>query len=313
MSHPFRILVILAIVGWSGFGEAGEPEPADSAAGMLEQAQALVNQAAQAFASKDYRAALSALEQAEGFAVKAKDPSLPQIRFNIARCHEELGEAEAALEAYARYNELPDESHRKQRAFEAVRRLRKSVYGTLSVVCAPPGSRVEIAGVTNGAVGCPWQSDRVRPGAYAVKISHPGYERTIETVEVIAGQAVNVEAALKAIAPPERLVQVAPQRPVNVWPYMTMGTGLVVAAAGGFFTISAVDNRDDAQRLPPIPRRAELEDDFRFNRTVSYVMYGTGAALVAGGVLWWWLDRDRDEAPTALDIRPGPTGVEVRF
>ena len=314
MSHPFRILVVVAAIGWCGRGEAGEPDAADATAGLLEQAQALVNQASQAFASKDFRGALSALERAEVLAAQAKDPSLPQIRFNIARCHEELGEAKAALEAYARYNELPDESHRKQRAFEAVQRLRSQVYGTLSVVCAPQGSTVEIAGMTKGAVSCPWNSERVPPGAYAVRISHPGYESTIETVEVVAGQAFSVEATLKAIDPPVAgLVRVAPAEPINLWPYMTIGAGLVVGAAGGFFTTSAVDNRDDAKQLPPGERRSELVDDFKFNRNMSYILYGTGAALVVGGVVWWLLDGDSDDAPTALDIRPGPTGVEVRF
>ncbi len=278
----------------------------------LAEAQALVDQAAQAFGAKDYASALDALERAAPIAAAASDPALPQIRFNIARCLEELGRYQDAMAAYERYNELPDESHRKRRAFEAVARLRGLVYATLSVACAPPGSLIEIAGVTEGAVGCPWRSDRVPPGAYAVKISHPGYESTVETVEVVAGKSASVEATLRSLAPVPQVVSAAPAAPLNLWPWMTMGAGLVVSASGGFFTLSAIDNRRDAERLPPSLDRDTLFDDFKFNRNLSYAMYGTGAAMIVGGFVWWLLDEPA-RSPTAFEIQAGPSGVEVRF
>ena len=321
MSRSIRFfaaaLVLSASAGVAQAQTSNDPSAGASTATAenegLAQAQALVDQAAQAFAAKDYVGALNALQRAEPIAAAVRDPSLPQIRFNIARCFEQLGRYDDALAAYDRYNELPDESHRKRRAFEAVKRLRGRVFATVSVVCSPAGSLVEIAGVTKGAVSCPWRSDGVPPGAYAVKISHPGYETTIKTVEAIAGKSSSVEASLKSLAPLPQVVGVAPSKPINLWPWMTMGAGLVVGASGGFFTLSAIDNRRDAERLPPSSERDGLSDDFTFNRNLAYALYGTGAAMIVGGFVWWLLDEPEPDATAAIEIQPGPSGLQVRF
>ncbi len=291
--------------------ERAPPSPVERAA-LVAQAQLLVDRAGRAFSAKDYETALGALRNAEPLAEAAEDQSLPLIRFNIARCLEELGQLKQALAAYQRYNELPDESHRKQRAWEAMKALRERVYATLSIVCSPPGSLIEISGVTQGAVSCPWQSDQVLPGAYAVKISHPGYESKIETIDVSAGQPYTVQVTLKSLAPPPTAVEFVQTPPPNLWPWMTMGAGLAISASGGFFTLSAIDNRRDAERLPPGAERDALQDDFEFNRTFSYVMYGTGTALIIGGFIWWLLD-EPELASDGVGIRPGPMGLEVQF
>ena len=318
MTRTVRMIATLALCMAPGFATAQSSSPPVSAAEDLTTAQQLVNRASQAFSRKDYKTALDALQRAEALAAAANDPALPAIRFNIARCFEELNRFEEAIAAYGRYNELPDQSHRKQRAWEAMQRLKSKVYAQLSVVCSPAGSLIEIAGLTKGAVTCPWKSDEVPPGAYAVKISHPGYESQIQTVDVSSvGKGFNVEVTLKSLLPPPSVAGMAPSKPVNPWPWMTMGAGLVVAATGGFFTSSAVDNRSEVQDLPPGSERTSLQDDFEFNRTLSYAMYGTGGALVAGGLLWWILDEfggDDDAADeAAFDFRPSPSGIEVRF
>ncbi|MEO1338188.1 MAG: PEGA domain-containing protein, partial [Myxococcota bacterium] len=237
---------------WPALGIAQPSFPAVTPAeksALIERAQSLVNDASRAFGAKDFGRALGALREAEALASRAEDPSLPRIRFNIARCLEELEQWDEALAAYQRYNELPDASHRKQRAWAAMKALQSRVYATLSVVCAPSGSLIEIAGVTEGAVSCPWQSEQIRSGVYAVKISHPGYESTVRTIEVRSGKAFNVEATLKSLAPPPTAVAFTPDPPVNYLPWVTVGVGAVVAASGGFFTSRAVSNRDDIEAL----------------------------------------------------------------
>ncbi len=313
MTRTVRTIAVMALLAGPATAVAQAPTPDDQPT-QLRRAQALVNEASAAFRSKDYLAALKALRAAEPLAEKADDPALPQIRFNIARCLEQLGRPAEAMAAYDRYNELPDASHRKQRAFEAMRQLRGQVFGTLSVACSPTGSLVEIAGITKGAASCPWQSQEVKPGAYAVKISHPGYESKIETIDIEAGKSFKVEATLKSLAPPPSLV-VDAGPPPNLWPWMTMGAGLVVAASGGYFTLTAASDRDDAQQLPPGDDRQALVDDFETNRTLSYVMYGTGAAIVVGGIVWWLLDEDedKDEDPLTASVRASPAGLQVRF
>ncbi|MEM7675097.1 MAG: PEGA domain-containing protein [Myxococcota bacterium] len=316
MSLPQLVikLMVLAVVAlWPVLTVASAPESEPNKEALIQRAQTLVNEASRAFGAKDYGRALGALREAETLAFRAEDPSLPRIRFNVARCLEELQQWDEALAAYERYNELPDASHRKQRAWSAMQTLRGRVYATLSVVCSPPGSLVEIAGMTKGAVGCPWQNDQIRPGVYAVKVSHPGYESTVRTIEVRAGKAFNVEATLKPLAPPPSAVAFSPQRPVNYLPWVTMGAGMIVEASGGFFTSRAIDNRDEIETLPPGDVRGELQDDFTFNRNFSYAMYGTGAALAVGGLVWWLLDRSSDDESTDAYVEPTPSGIQVRF
>ena len=298
---------------------AAQSSPPPNREQMLQQAQTLVNQASEAFKDKDFARALTALRKAEPLAAQADDPSLPRIRFNIARCLEELGQWDDAMAAYEKYNELPDASHRKERAFEAIQQLRGRVFATLSVACVPAGSLVEIAGVTKGKESCPWKSDQVKPGAYAVKISHPGHESQVKTVDVSAGKSFTVEATLKSNLPPQTIfVDVDQGEPINYWPLLTMGAGVIVAGTGGFFTSSAIDDRDEVELLPPGEERDSFQDDFELNRNLSYVMYGTGGAIVLGGFVWWlidYLDEDDDleDGGTAFDVRPGPNGIQVRF
>lgn len=327
MTRLVRSLALL--IASLGPGAAlAQPQPSAPSPPLpaLEQAQSFVNEAAKAFAAKEFGRALTALRKAEAIAAEAQDPALARIRFNIARCFEELEQPRKAMEAYEIYLELPDDSHRKERAWEALRRIRSQVFGTLSVACAPPGSLVEIAGLIDGSQSCPWKSDRVQPGAYAVKISHPGYESTIETVDIEAGKPVNVSASLKALAPaPAPAPSVAgsppppPGRSVGPWPWLTMGAGLVVAASGGFFTQAAIEDRDEIEVLAPGPERDSVEDDFNFNRTLSYTMYGLGAALAVGGFVWWLIDFLDDEptietaAEDAPSVEANPFGLAVRF
>ncbi len=123
------------------------------AADKLAEAQALVNTAVVHFRAKEYDAALKALLEAEVLAVAANDPGLASIRFNIARCLEELERWPEALAAYETYLKLPDDSHRKARAWKAVGALEERVFGRLDVACDPPEARASLAERPKGEAG----------------------------------------------------------------------------------------------------------------------------------------------------------------
>jgi len=121
----------------------------ESNADAGRRAQRLVNEASALFSDGEYEASLKALREAEALASEVDRSALPLIRFNIARCLQELGRYEEAIEAYQAYNKLPDASYRKQRAFKALQELEREVYGTLSVACDPVGATIEIRGTAH--------------------------------------------------------------------------------------------------------------------------------------------------------------------
>lgn len=283
----------------------------------LARAQSLVNAATQSYQAGEFAAALSALKKAEAIAARADEASLASIRFNIARCLEQLGRAEEALEAYRRYDQLPDAQHRKQKAFEAMQALEQRVFAVLSVSCAPAGAVVEIPGLTSGARPCPWQSAKVRPGAYAISVEAPGHAPQVRSVTVKAGTAENVQFALSpnvSSAPPS-VVGTAPPPPgrgLDPLPLLVLGGGVLVAGVGGVFTGLALNERDAAEEALPGPAQDGAVSNFETYRTLSYVLYGVGGAAAATGVVLFFLPGSEDD-PAAARLVPGPTGFTVKF
>ncbi len=300
----YRVLLYLALSGPVMAQTPAATEPTDD----LAKAQTLVNTAAQHFLSQRYEAALTALVQAEGLAVRANDPGLAGIRFNIARCFEELGRGSEALAAYEAYLKLPDESHRKARAWKAVTALEARLFGRLQIVCDPIGAQVAVAERPDAPASCPLRLERLKPATYHVTATHPGHLPAELEVRVTAGKDATLELKLVPEAPPEPAAPPPPPPapPTNPWPWVVVGAGVVALAGGGVATVSAMDARDEAEGLAPGSERNDAVSSFELGRSLSYSAYGAGAAAVVGGVVWWLLDEP--DAVTA-----GPTGVALRW
>lgn len=293
-----------------GLAQDAEPEvplEPDQAADIAK-AQALVNVAVGHFRAKNFEAALEPLMQAERIAVRANDPALASIRFNVARCLEELERWPDAIAAYEAYLELPDDSHRKARAWKAVKVIEARAYGRLQVLCMPEGARVTIAERSDAPKVCPVRLERVKPGTYHVSASHPGHVKAERTVVVAAGldQRVEMRLARQVVADAaiEARQPVAPAE-ANPWPWVVIGVGVAAVAGGGAATGSAMDSRTEAEGLPPGSARDDAVSSFELGRTMSYTAYGVGAAAIVGGVLWWVFDEPA--------VEPAAGGVAFRW
>ena len=296
-----------------GRGQTTEADEAE----LVAEAQRLVDEASRHYSAGRFERALEALRKAEPLAEEAEDPALPSIRFNIARCLEKLDRPELALEAYQRYDQLPDAPHRKRKAFEAMRKLEGRVYGVLSVSCAPSGAVVRVDGLTGGSRPCPWQSARVEPGAYEVEVRAPGHETEIRSVRIRAGAAENVQVSLRptpSASPNPQLVEAsrAPSKSPSPWPFIGLGSGAAVAGVGGIFTALAMDARNDAERQPPGSRQDDAVSSFDTHRTVSYILYGVGGALAAAGLVLFFVPHGQDD-PEAARVEAHPAGLSVHF
>jgi tetratricopeptide (TPR) repeat protein len=121
VSASFALLGALA----SAPAFAAEPRPSSAASPSLEQ---LNEEGAELYAARDYRRAIEKFIQAY-----AIEPD-PNLLFNIARCYEELGEAEAAIEKYETFLKTPGADTRGQK------RARESLAALRDAGAAPPAN-----------------------------------------------------------------------------------------------------------------------------------------------------------------------------
>ncbi len=294
---------------------AATPPLARAQGDDVQAAQALVNEAAQNFGAGDLAAAVKALRTAAPLAERSQPTAVPTIRFNIARCLEELERWDEALEAYEAYNPLPDQQHRKQRAWQAVQALEKRVYGAVAVTCTPGGALVRLVERPDDVRPCPARFEKVKAGPHTVRVEHPSAPQAEVEVTVEAGATATAQVALEAeVAPPVLTpvtAPVAPPAPSSPWPWLLMGSGVAVAGGGVVLSFLALDARDEAEAAVPGSAQDDAVDLFEQRRTLSYVAYGVGGAAVVTGIVLLFVGGDDD--PQAAVAPGGPMGVTLRW
>ncbi len=195
-----RLFALVALLG--GLFLAA-PTPAHAAEDPVtrKKVQTYLDLAADLFKSGDYEGALVELRRAEALS------DLAVVRFNIARCLEQLkrdGEASAAFERYLALNDATDgAAERQKRARDAMARLGPAApsLGVLDVQC-PAGSSVQISPIVPVPVPCPWRSDRVPSGIYDVQTMTPGHPPMLTRAQVAAGLVTTIGASAAPTAAP---------------------------------------------------------------------------------------------------------------
>jgi hypothetical protein len=172
-------------------------EPAGDEATRLK-VQGHLKQAAGLFKSGDYQGALGELKAVD------EVQELGGVRFNIARCLEELDRPAEAIKAFERYLKTPDGTPtaavQQKRAKEAIARLEPLVFGSASVRCTPEGVQLRIVGVTESAIAC-GSYPRVEAGTYQVIATLAGYKQATAELTVAAGEQVELAIALERAGP----------------------------------------------------------------------------------------------------------------
>lgn len=153
-------LLVAASMAWGLVatpGSAAEARAGASSATTPTNVAQLNEEGASLYAARDYRRAIEKFIQA--YAVDSD----PNLLFNIARCYEELGEVDAAIEKYEAFLKTPGADTRgRQRARESLQVLRESggkpigtsaAAGTSSA--ATPSAEVG-AETTKGHGNWPW-------------------------------------------------------------------------------------------------------------------------------------------------------------
>ncbi|HEY3452708.1 MAG TPA: tetratricopeptide repeat protein [Myxococcales bacterium] len=218
-----------------------------------KKVQTYLDLAADLFKSADYAGALQELQRAEQLS------DLAVVRYNIARCFEELrrdGEAISAFEKYLALNDTtPGASDRMKRAQETVARLKASgaatpppanapsTLGTLEIACPTAGSSVMIIGLMQTPVACPWRSDTVPAGSYDVQTMAPGQAPLLTRAEVAIGRTTAIIAqATRAATAPVPVIAAAPQPAYAMQPANQLVPVKFVTARDGDNITVTVDN-----------------------------------------------------------------------
>ena len=134
-----------------------------------DEATTAANRATQAFRAADYARALTAFEEAVSIVERGQGDTkmLPVLKFNLARCLEELSRPAEAIVAFERYLALPDTEASRKRANERIVNLELRNFARLFVECAPAEGDVYIDGRLVGR--CNADLARLKPGATEVR------------------------------------------------------------------------------------------------------------------------------------------------
>src|SRR5262245_54578859 len=126
-SAPLRFPLLLAsglLLGSFALPASAANEPRGASTSNQANVGQLNEEGAAFYAARDYRRAIEKFIQA--YAIDSD----PNLLFNIARCYEELGENEAAIEKYETFLKTPGaDAKGRQRARESLTALREAQAG----------------------------------------------------------------------------------------------------------------------------------------------------------------------------------------
>lgn len=228
-----------------------------------------------------YREAIAAFEAA----YKARPNGV--VLYNIAQCHEKLGELKDALLYYRRYLEETPKADDRAQVEATIASLEQRVAAKsiqeLKVRSSPSGGEVSIDGAPRGKAPL---SLKLPVGAHEVQVGLEGYETGHRKVDLTPSAAVELDIALlpKAALSPNR-----PAAPQKVWTWAALGTAGAALAAGVTFGLLA--QQDSKELTTVMHQQSDAERLYQSAKTRSLtanVLYGvSGAAVVAGGALFF--------------------------
>lgn len=266
--NPLCLAAAFALGAWAPPGASTPASRAD----LLRQ------QAEEAYRNGDHLRALSFLEQAY-----AADPQ-PGILANRGLVLERLGDTRRAVadfEAYLATNPPPE---KRATAETAVRRLRPDVL----IGADRPGVSLYLddqptpAGVTPlriplnaGAHLVRFEGMGIVPGQMAFVVE-PGREQAVQLQTL-------PQSTPTADATPDRS-----EARARTWSYVSLGTGVVTAIAGGAFTLVMQSRKDDRDAANSRSAWKAADTSAERFQTAAGVAFGISAAAVATGLYFWF-------------------------
>jgi hypothetical protein len=181
----------------------------------------------------------------------------------------------------------------------------------LLIRTTPPGAEVELDGALIGRTEL---KHGILPGAHRIVMQLRGYEFATREVTVVAGETATVDVTLKPTGKAPRSpshkdsarnVDHGQPAPRLRWaPWAVVGIGAAVSAVGVTLLV-----RDEDSRNPD----GSLRYEYRENTTLGITATGLGVTAVGAGLLWFFLQRDDDTAPTRASVQVAPGGAVLGY
>jgi hypothetical protein len=269
-----------------------------------------------AFEGGEYAAALDAFEAAYALA------PAPDVLLNIGMCQRLVGRPADAVNSLRRYlsamgTEVSAEESAsiQQQVDELIPTL-----GQVALVVSEPGTRLFIDGQPLGIAPLGW-TVAVQPGEHQVEARADGFEPSVESVRVAAGQTVTLTLALPRLT---ESVTPAPGSPaegttdggggLGWWFWgstIAAGTlGVAVAITGGITLKLADDCKPVA--CPDM----ETRDTGLALRTTTDVLLGFACAAAVSAILAVVLDEtgaDSESSAATVTAFASPAGIGIAW
>lgn len=257
-------LTVLALL--FGAGPAAAQDPA--------AAKRLYQEGVTAYRQARYQEAITAFEAA----YTAKPSGV--IFFNLAQCHEKLGQLEQALTAYRRYLEEEPLAEDRTTVLTAIANLEARVeqqrIQQVLVRSDPSGAAVRIDGSPRGETPT---TAALEAGTHTLELALEGYRPVNRTFETRGGSPLQLDLVLSPLD----------TQPARTWTWVTLGTAgatLVGGLVAGLMAQADQDALLGARHLRPEVQT--LHDGALAKAQTANVLYGVGAGLaVVGGVLFF--------------------------
>ena len=195
-----------------------------------------------------------------------------------------LGEAAGMLD-----KESQRRTRRRSSGLAATAADLRRCMGDVEITTRPAGAEIRIDGRPAGT-----SPTRIKAflGQHELSANLVGFPPVNRNVLVSQGAPSKVDLSLSASpsdGPPPR-----------VWPWVTVGTGIVAAGVGTFFMVDAAATSEEASQIQSNGRvtlsRSEY-DDARTMHTMGTVIMSIGSTIVISGLTWVLLG-DSTSAPT---------------
>lgn len=193
--------------------------------------------------------------------------------------------------------------------------LPKGMVGTVALRIPERGADVLVDGKRVGASPLA-EPLRLSQGPHELLVMKSGFAPWKQTIDVQGGRTATVAVTLVPEGG-DGMGGIGAGGGAGIWPWVTMGAG-VAAIGGAVFTgLSAQSLHDqlDQKRRDGEPIAPQDVDTGNTLVMTTNVLYGVGAAAIAGGALWWLLGGDAGGA-TGLTGSVGPVpdgGAAVRL
>lgn len=293
MRRPTALLVGLCL-HW------GAPALGQKADDDVASARAKVAEATRLAREGDWAAGLVRFREAQQHADALGDPA--GLQWNIARCLEELGRNEEAIEAFEAYLAMPDSQAGHAEARTRIAGMVRTTYGFVDVQCGGVRATVGIRGDAH-SFACPHRF-RLRPGRYQIVARTDDGRQSSASAAVALGEPSTVALLLpttRAGGDSEEGGRASETKGTGarLLPWFVVGgaaalagagTGFLVSAEGAFSDAEAAGRRYNAARDPNelASARREVESDLESGRLYRGLGYGLLAAgAVTAGVATW--------------------------